>query len=293
MTINWSEIINQTIAQILAAVAIFILSFFVLDQKKVVQPWIYRYFNNTLRVVILFVLTIAEILISTPARVLISLVLLALVNIYGGLYYSVILSLMILTFLLQIQKRKKFLPVSEYSDEFKNLDSWEIVRGSPIIEGNFGKPVPDLLLKFTGDNPTNSLVIHKQTKIQQGVIECDVYLEPNAVFNIAFLADKEKEKWYMARFDSRPSESDGFLVKDEGKGMQNWNYFQMSGTHTSVHEWHRMKIVIKDKIVALFKNDEKIVEFSNPELFGTNIGLFNEVNDVHIDNFSYTKNLWD
>jgi len=292
MNINWNDIVNQTIAQIIAAVAIFILSLFVLDQKKIIRPWVYKYFNNSLKWFFFSILKLIDIFSSLPARIIIAILLVILISIYHNIYYSVILTILILSFFMREKKHQTFLPASDFSDKFENLVLWNVIRGAPIIEHDFGKPVPDLNLKFIGDNPTNSLIFHKKIEATQGTIECDFYLEPHSVFNIVFFADKEKEKWFMARFDCRPGESDGFLIKGEGVGQQNWNYYKMSGTTTSVHEWHRARIVIKDKKILLYKNDNLLVELKDEQSFGKHVGMFNEVNDVHVDNFTFTKNLW-
>ena len=293
INLNWNEIINQTVSQVITAISLFALSLFILDQKKIIKPWIYKYFNNTFKILLNSILKFLEILISPFSRIIISALLICLINIYNNIYFSVILFLIILTFLIRPKSYQRFLPVSDYSDEFKNLDSWEKARGLPEIENNFGKPVPDLILKYTGQDPVNSCLFHKKLEITKGIIECDFYLEPDAVFNIIFLADKKKEKWYMARFDSRSSDSDGFLIKTEGINQPNWNFHRMSGTHTSVHEWHRARIIINENKVAMYMDEQLIVEFDNPEQYGNHIGVFNEVNDVHVDNFTYTKIFWD
>jgi len=288
MTLNWELIINQTIAQIIAAIALFVLSLFFLDQKKVVAPWLYKYFNKNFSKIVNSIIRT----ISLPTtRIVIALILIIPINFYGNWYYSALLVVFILTFFIKPESYQNFLPASELSDEFKNLNKWETTTGSPTIENNFGKPVPDVNLKFTGNNPTNSSIFLKDINANSGVIECDFYLEPGAVVNIIFLADKEKEAWYMARFDSRQSESDGFVLKEEGPGKQNWSFFKMSGSHTSVHEWHRARIVFNKEKVSMYRNEQLIVEFSDPQIFGNRIGMFNEVNDVHVDNFTFTKNI--
>ena len=288
MNLDWSLILNQTIAQIIAAIALFVLSLFFLDQKKVVAPWLYKYFNKNFSKIVNYIIRI----ISLPiTRIIISLILLAPINLYGNWYYSAILIFFILTFLIKPETYKNYLPASEISDEFKDLKNWENKAESATIENNFGKPVPDVNLKFTGADPKNSYLILNETKASSGVIECDFYLEPNAVFNIVFMANLEEEKWYMARFDSRQSDSDGFVLKEKGIGQQNWSFFKMSGTYTSVHEWHRARIVFNKEKVAMYRDEQLIVEFTDPEIFGNRIAIFNEVNDVHVDNFIFTKSI--
>ncbi|TSC92693.1 MAG: hypothetical protein CEN89_530 [Candidatus Berkelbacteria bacterium Licking1014_7] len=289
MNIKWEIIVNQFIAQIIAAIALFILSLIFLDNKKVVAPWLYKYFNkNFSRYFYKFLLAIMH----PYFRLIIVVFLIIIINYQGGNWiYSLILVLVTLSLLIRPERYERFLPVSEFSDSFNDLDSWERKSGNPVKESDFGKPAPDLILKYTGSDPKNSCLINKQINEYNGVIECDFYLEPNAVFNIIFLGNKDNERWYMARFDSRISESDGFLIKDEGMGQQNWRFFQMSGTQTSIKEWHRARVVFNSEKVFMYKDGQLLVEFEKPDKFGNKMGIFNEVADVHVDNFSFTKNL--
>lgn len=63
----------------------------------------------------------------------------------------------------------------------------------------------------------------------------------------------------------------------------------MSGTRTSLREWHRARVEFSPEKVAMFRDGILMAEVKNPIPFGDRIGLFNEGADVHIDNFSFRK----
>lgn len=285
---EWKEIFNQALANIISAIIIFILGLLVLDDKRVLRPWLYRIFGKRFSSYVNYLLLA---IFHPLLRVMLVIVLLAFINIKKGDYIlSVLVGLILLTFLIRPRREKGFLPVAEYQDRFDTLDNWETKTGSPSIEKDFGKPAPDLGLSYITGQATNSLIFHKKIEKERGIIECDFYLEDGAILNILFFADKERDKWYMARYDSRNNFSDGFLIKSQGPGV-NWVDFKMSGTQTKIKEWHRARIEFSSTKVAMYKDGNLMVEFNNPQIFGKKIGFFNELNHIHVDNFSFNENV--
>lgn len=286
MKIDYTEIVNNTVANILSAIIIGILGLVVFDRERKLRPWLYRLFGGTFT---RFLYKLLDVIINPWLRVLIIFILLIIINLRDGDFVlSVILFLTTLSLLWRAKYDVSFLPASKKSDSFEKLDNWITKTGNPIIENDFGKPAPDLVLKHISGQATNSFVILKNTEQERGIIECDFYLEDGAIFNIVFFCDDQRHNWYMARYDSRIYFSDGLLVKDQGPGA-NWRVFKMSGTQTDIKRWHRAKVEYDSTRIAIYKDGVLLVEYNNPKIFGKKIGIFNELNDVHVDNFILTE----
>lgn len=285
------NIINGTISNVLATLVIFVLSLVFLDRKRIWAPWIYKNFSKHGRVVINCLIFLVKILIDPVFRVILAGAFLSLMILdYKSInaIYAIFIFLILLSFLRKPIKKNFFISSPKISDGFEklNFDIWEIKTGSPIIEVNSGRPAPDLGLSVFPEGRTNSFIFLKNEKIEEGVIECDFYLEENALLNIVIFADMDQDAWYMARFDSRPKYSDGFIIKKHG---ENWKDFRMSGTKTRPKEWHRARVEFNSTRVSMYIGNNLIVDFENPTIFGDKVGIFNEVNFVHVDNFLLTK----
>jgi hypothetical protein len=166
------------------------------------------------------------------------------------------------------------------------IAAWEIVTGSPNINEQFGNPAPCLDLHLESGLKTNCfLCLLPIDTPQKGIIECDVYLEPGSLFNIVFRADPKSEKWYMARLETRNGVQDGFL-KDNGLG---WFEYKMSNGNTSPKIWHQMKIEIDGPRAKLYRDGKLLAEMEDSDFQSGKIGVFNEVGNVYVDNFSVAK----
>lgn len=287
--IELKDIVNGAIANISAALVLFVLGLLFLDNNKILKPWLYKYGSKLSKGLVDFFIFLIKIIADPIFRIILAGVFLVLINYKGGdLIYSLLVIFILWSFLWKSKRKSIFLPSPKISDGFEELNSerWKIKTGNPIIENSFGKPAPDLGLSVFSEIRTDSFIILKERDIEQGVIECDFYLEDNAIFNIVFFADDEKDAWYMARYDSRGHYSDGFLIKNPEKS---WEEFKMSGTKTTIKKWHRARIEFNSTKVSMFSDDNLIMEFSNPNMFGKKIGMFNEINFVHVDNFSLTE----
>ena len=287
--IELKNIINGALANISAAVVLFILGLLFLDNKKVLAPWIYKYFSRFGKIVVNCLIFLKKIIADPILRIILAGIFLIIINYNGGdLFFSFFVLLILWSFLWKSKRESNFLPSPKISDGFDRLDleRWEIKTGNPIIEDNFGKPAPGLGLTVFPEKRTDSFIILKEKDVEQGVVECDFYLEDNAIFNIVFFADDGKDAWYMARYDSRGHYSDGFLIKNPEKS---WEEFKMSGTKTTIKKWHRARVEFNSTKVSMYSDDILIMEFNNPNIFGRKIGMFNEVNFVHVDNFLLTE----
>lgn len=287
--IELKDIVNGAIANISAAIVLFVLGLLFLDNNKILKPWMYKYLSKFGKSFVNTLIFLIKIFADPIFRIVLAGVFLVLINYKGGdLTYSFLVLLILWSFLWKSEKKSIFLPSPKFSDGFEKLDieRWEIKTGNPIIENNFGKPAPDLGLSVFSEVRTDSFVILKGRDVEQGIIECDFYLEDGAIFNIVFFADDKKDAWYMARYDSRSHYSDGFLIKNHQKS---WEEFKMSGTKTPTKKWLRARVEFNSTKVSMYSEDNLIMEFTNPNIFGKKIGMFNEINFVHVDNFSLTE----
>lgn len=289
---HWVEVIENALGNLIFYFAVLILLFAYGQSRSKLLPFLYKRFGikvaRFFRILIFF-------LTSVNLRLGFIFFMLFIINFTIDRTNKALLSLFVFLLSLSIlwkPKRKLFFdPASIFSDGFDNKldDSWDVKTGAPFIDTTFGKPSPDLELKRFSQQATNSFVVLKNHDIREGIIECDFNLEKGAIFNIVFLADISNNNWYMARFESRSGYSDGLLIKDSGPG-NNWREFIMSGTNTEARKWFRARVEFSSKTIRMFKDNELIVQFYNPQMiFGGKVGLFNECNDVHVDNFTIYK----
>lgn len=152
----------------------------------------------------------------------------------------------------------------------------------------FGKPAPNLDLSvIKGVNTNCFLELLPVETPSVGSIECDVYLEPGSLLNVVFNADFSSGKYYMARLDTRGgSNKDNDAILKKPDKSSSWQFVERSKEVSSAREWHRMKIKFNRGSVELFKDQKQIVRVDSVEEYGKKIGIFNEVGEVHVDNFS-------
>lgn len=207
------------------------------------------------------------------------------------------LTLSLIIFMSFFSKEKKYYspssPSSIFSDNFQNskskidISKWEIRTGQPSLYFEMGHP----RLHLTMANPTeatNSFLVVKDLEIDRGIVECDVYISPNSVFNIVFFCDEKNDNWHMARFDSRKTESDAFLIKDKGKGV-NWRFNKILGVRTTDSQWHRIRVEFGSERSKMIKDGDLLGEITNPPMFGKKVGIFNECGEVLVGVFTVSK----
>ena len=274
------------IANICTAVVFLILGVTFFDDRRKLRPWIFSLFGEKFT---RYLYKFINFLVNPWLRVVVILFLLFEINYRkGDVILSGISFLIILSFVLKSKFKYEFSPASEISDGFKNLDNWVINNGTPVIENNFGKPAPDLGLKSVTGDRMNSFVVLKNIECERGIVEFDFYLEENSLLDVVIFADIENDKWHMARYDSRKEYSDGFIIKDSGPGI-NWKNNILAGTQTTIKEWHRARVEFDFQKILMYRDGTLLLELPNPTIFGNKLGMFNELNDVHIDNFSFIK----
>jgi len=286
-----SDILASFYGSFLMWLIILIIGAIWAQNKKIFLPFVYKFFGKFVFNAVRWTL---RILASVYLRFALIALFLFLINIYfqNILLFSIIIFILTLSIPWKPRTKMFFNPAGKISDSFEDEDvfeqNWEVKTGSPEINNDFGKPAPDLELKRVRARGTHSFVWLRDIQSRSGIIECDFNLEPGGLLNIVFFADKDNDNWYMARFDSRRVFSDGLFVKDRGYG-NNWEELRLAGTTTEARKWFRARVEFNEKVIKMFKNGELIAQFDAPRIFGEGIGIFNEVNDVHVDNFLFIE----
>jgi hypothetical protein len=177
-------------------------------------------------------------------------------------------------------------PFIVFEDHFDaGLERWEQITGDPRIDDSFGNPAPSLYLPRTAVLPTYSFAYAKDMpNFSNGVIECDVYLEPGSLVNVVFRADLENSKYYMARLDTRGGDSEQFngILKNDGAGR---HFITRSRYLTTPGDWHHMRIELNNAKLSLYEDKRLIASVIDDTYEAGQIAVFNEVQPVHVDNF--------
>ena len=285
-------VLTNAVGAIIAGIVLFLLPLLIFDEKKVLRRWINN-LNPFFRRIAETLLLVQSFLFGRIARAVYAAALVAILLIdpwsqwvyyYGGLAMFLIFSIVAFR-----DEYPRLRSKSSIFSDFQNDKKWKVITGSPDFNEDHGKPAPDLLLAKHLQDATNTFIVIKDTEFERGVIECDYYLESDAILNIVALGDTRRHNWYMARYDSRDGETDSILIKDAGPGA-NWRHDKVGYSGgSSKRRWHRARVEFSSEGIKMFRNDELIAEVTNPQLLGKEVGMFNEVNDAHVDNFRVSK----
>lgn len=165
-----------------------------------------------------------------------------------------------------------------------SLNKWQIICGVPQISNIRGNPnPPSLLLEENPQDRRDSFVLAKNVSLSTGNIACDVYLERDAVFNIAFRVNSSASDFYMARVDSRPGGSNGILISRNN----NWDYISVPKKYVLPDQWHHLELKFTNSRIDFKINNDTATERTKnvfPITQGS-IGMFNEVKRVFVNNF--------
>lgn len=146
-----------------------------------------------------------------------------------------------------------------------------------VVATDFGLPAPSLFLTKFG-HCTGSVDILNGLVFTDGVIELDVYLQPEALIDVVFRADYERNTGYIARLDSRDFH-DTFVKVDT------WTVFgQNIGHTTSPHRWHHMRVEVEESSFRLYCDSQQVAQATDTEFDSGRIALANEVGAAYVDN---------
>lgn len=285
----WSDVFSNSVAGLISGLILILFSVFIFDERKVLRPWINNLASPLARHILNSLLMVRLVLFHEYARVTyISAIVLILLfyNQRPNVYYLAAFAILcVLTLLFKSSPGLLRRPRSVFSDtEFSLFEHWQPITGVFTQDATHGKPAPGLLLPRVDGQATNTFLILNGVEMESGIIECDYYLEPEGLLNVVVFCDISEQNWYMARYEARSTEHDGILVKGQGPGA-NWRHDTTGTSRSSARTWHKARIEFSSEKIVMYRDDELITEITAPNIFGKAIGLFNELNDVHIDNF--------
>lgn len=150
-----------------------------------------------------------------------------------------------------------------------------------------GAWLPDVTengLKFTPQQDlAEVLILGRIPSFSDGVIECEIYLEKRAVFNIIFRGDVTKGQFYMARLDARSNWRD-CIVFSKGKTdwqIYNWREHRLR-FHSPERRWVTMRVVANKNRVHLFRDGQLVDTCDETKLLSGRIGMFAEVANAYV-----------
>lgn len=282
------DIVAGAVGNLISGALLALFGFLLIDQAKL-RPWIVKWLKPA---VLNMWQSVVGFLLDVRFRVFVFVA--SIVLVYFGVnkeVYSLLTVVIFFSFVLPRKYEPLSRPSGDFSDGFNKLAdvrrNWKVKTGDPTLDPQKGKPPPTLLLGYVPKESTCTFLLLKEIESSRGVIECDAFFDRKSVLNIVFLAHEDEDNWHMARFDTRPGTTDGFLVKDGGAG-NNWRFNSMSTTRTGSGSWYRLRIEYSSERARMFRNGELVMEITNPLVFGKKVGMFNERGDVRIDNFVFS-----
>lgn len=128
-------------------------------------------------------------------------------------------------------------------------------------------------------------IIEKLPVFADGEIECEVYLEQNALFDVIVRGSLAEDEWYMARLDARPIKWDCILFKPKGQRWEECNKDALE--HHSPHsQWLTMRVVADGPRVSLYRDGLLVDRITDAKLADGRISLFAEVANVYVRKIS-------
>lgn len=177
---------------------------------------------------------------------------------------------------------KRTPPKALFTYDFRSaLDVWTVTTNdwSPRTGGRGLELVPY-------DNLSKILVLDELPQFVDGVIECEVYLESGAIFDVMLRGDLNIKEFYMARLDTRQRRNDCILFKPRERRWAECNDRETLKYHSPPRRWLKMRIVADKHTISLYRNGQKVDEINNAITTIGKIGLFAELANVYVKKIS-------
>lgn len=126
------------------------------------------------------------------------------------------------------------------------------------------------------------LLLEDLPRFTNGVIECEVYLESGALFDVLLRGDLESNEFYMARFDSRTSLWDCILVQPKSGVWHPCNETNRLTYHSPHNRWLTMRVIADGQAISLFRDGTLIDWIDDAPIKAGRIGLLAEVANVYV-----------
>lgn len=161
-----------------------------------------------------------------------------------------------------------------FEDDFRGrLEAWK-------THAKMG-PVPSLcsrglqLRPVPGRDLSTVLQLHSEPRFRDGAIECQVYLDYNALFNVIVRGSVPDDQFYMARLDSRQDFWDCVLFKPKGGSWHECNRGYL--LHNSpCRRWLTMRVEADGRRISLYRDGEAVDQIRDAGLRSGTVGLFAE-----------------
>ncbi len=125
------------------------------------------------------------------------------------------------------------------------------------------------------------LTLYREPRFADGTVECEVYLESGALFNLVLRGDIVDDEFYMARLDARPDYWDSILVKPRGRAWRECNKGHLSH-HSPYARWLTMRVEADGPEISLYRDDQLVDSVNDAEFLDGTIAVFAEEGTAYV-----------
>lgn len=130
---------------------------------------------------------------------------------------------------------------------------------------------------------TRVLLLQKLPLFSDGVIECEVWLEQESLFNVIVRGDIFAGEFYMARCDTRADWPDCIVFSKGGMTWQTCNWGIAPSKHHSPHnQWITMRIHAIGRQIRLYREGLLVDEIADAKIILGKIGFFAEIGHAYV-----------
>lgn len=161
----------------------------------------------------------------------------------------------------------------DFEDEFESWPSAWKSRSKMSVVGHHERGLS--LGPISVGDLSFALLLHTEPRFADGTVECEVYLEYGALFNLVVRGDVVDDEFYMARLDSREQFWDCILFKPKGKTWRECNKGRLSH-HSEFRRWTTMRVDAKGRRISVYRDDELVDQILDARHADGTVGLFAE-----------------
>jgi hypothetical protein len=169
-----------------------------------------------------------------------------------------------------------------FEDDFRSgLGAWMgMNRWEPSVISNQGV---QLVHHMVGSESLSRVLCRAEPQFVDGEIECEVYLEQGAIFNLLLRGSLAGGEFYMARLDARPAYWDCILFQPKGRGWHECNKDKGTLTHhSSPNQWLAMRVEAKGSRISIYRDGQLIDQIDDAKVTTGRICAFAELANVYV-----------
>lgn len=276
MSINLSGIFEQTIAGIIAGVAVWLLSLVASEKSRRFSRFLWKWlqFRWRIIVILLYITLITIIIHVTFSDPKVTIITSGAVSLWWVVYLLIRRSR---------TERVLFYDFRKTLQEWRSAEKW-----IPEID-----PVKGIKLEDHAN--LSKYVISPELDFSIGTIEYDAILEAGAILNVIFRG-KIGTSFYMARLDARANDQYIYdCILFSPKGNTGWDICNKStkqfGHTSSVGEKMNVKLVCTRKTATLIVNGYQVDMFSElqTKITGGQVFIFAEKSNAYVQKIQISK----